>query len=347
MTSDDGTGQDGRTRALLRDLHALGRLDDHTEAFGQDLRARLLMQARHQTAQHNERMPHMATILPRPRTVAFRWPQMRLRVASVAAAVLLALSGVAGYLRWQTPTPVSAQTILRQTAVALQPAELAQVTHDISAVHVVNAPGVSSGVSGLTAPDVTVDEWTQRDVRGTIVRQDTMFTDPHGSLLQHTVQNGRTLKIYNAQVRVTTVTIVTPSAPAPNQVIPNPFDTASLRQFVLDAQQGTNKEARVLPQQTLDGAAVYVVQVTHTPPSDPQANATTPHQYAVTLYIDQGSYAVHKIDIAVVNTAGNVVSSTTLQVVRHEVVPATDVPMRIFSLHAPAGTRVIRAPGMP
>ncbi len=346
MTNKDGSGQDNRTRALLHDLRTLGRLDAHDEAFGQDLRTRLLQQAHQQTTPHDERIPRMITTLDRPRTLASRRPpSIRLRVASVAAAVLLALSGLAGYLHWQTPTPVSAQSILRHTAAALHPVAADQVVHDVSTVHVVNAPGMNGGVSGLTAPDVTVDEWTQRDAQDEIVRQDTTFTDPAGTLLQHTVQNGQTLKSYDVQTQKTAVTTVTLSIPPQNQVIPNPFDTAALRQFVLDAQGGTNQEASVLPQQTVGGAAVYVVQVNHMLPAPPQgATATTMRRYTVTLYVDQSSYTIHKFEDVEFNARGDILNSATLQVVRHEVVSSAAVPPTVFSLHAPANGRVVTAP---
>lgn len=349
MTSDDNAGQDTRTRtrALLHDLHDLGRLDGRAEAFGHELRARLLSQAPHQTAQQEERNPQMAPTLSHPRTAIPRrsWP-IRRRLASIAAAALLVLSGIAGYLHWQAPTPVSAHTVLRHAAAALQLATAEQVTHDISIVRVANAPGVSAGVAGLTAPVVTVDEWTQRAANDVIERQDLTFTDPHGTLLQRIVQNGHTLAISNAQE--TTTMTVTPSLPPPHQIIPDPFDTASLRQFVLDAQAGTNQEAQLLPQQTIAGRPVYVVHVTHTLPADPQVNAAvTPHRYTVTLYIDQGTYAIRSLQMTSVNSAGALLSSTTMQVVRHNLVPVSAVPTRVFSLHAPAHAQGGTAPHTP
>src|SRR5207237_7919258 len=50
-----------------------------------------------------------------------RFAVTRLRLVSLVAALLLALGGVAGYLRVQAPTPASAQTIriLHRAAAAL------------------------------------------------------------------------------------------------------------------------------------------------------------------------------------------------------------------------------------
>lgn len=357
MTSDQSAGQDNRARALTRDLRALGRLDARDEAFGRDLRARLLAQARQQTAQHDERIPHMDTTTtlarPRPvRTTAPRWPRrMRLRVASVAAAVLLALSGFAGYLRWQAPTPVSAQTVLRHTAAALHPVAADRVVHDVSTVHTVNAPGVNAGVSGISAnttPDVTVESWTQWDAAGAVARDDTAIfggTSTAGPLLQRSVQTGLTTKLYSAQSNTTVVMTATPG-PAQPQVIPNPFDTASLRRFVLDAQQGKNGEARLMPQQKLDdGTTVDVVQVAHTERVDPRADAATAaRQFTVTLYVDADTYVIRKMDLTGVNAKGSLLTSSTVRVVSYKVVPASAVPPTVFSLRAPAGARVIEAP---
>lgn len=346
MTSKDGAGAENTSRALLRDLHDLGRLDDRDDAFRQDLRALLSQQAQQQTAYNTERTPQMETTVSQAHTLAPRRSRpLRLRVASIATAVLLALSGVIGYLRWQAPTPVSAQMILRGTAAALRSAAPDQVTHDVSTVHTISAPGISAGVSGLTNPDVTVNQWTQRDVHGFIARQDTLFTDPKGTVLQHTVQNGTMIQIYTTQAHYTVVMTTTPSLPAQDQVIPDPFDTASLRQFVLDAQQGTGHDARVLPNQTLDGVTVYVIQVIHTLPVDPQVNAaTTPRQYTVTLCVDKGSYAIHKLEEMAVNAKGQFLTSSTMRVVRHEVMPVSAVPAGIFTLHTPAGTRTQHTP---
>jgi len=351
-TADDNTARDSRTRALLRDVRDLGRLDARAEAFGHDLRARLLHQAHQQTTQHTERGPQMVTTLSHPRTAAPRWPrQMRLRVASLAAAVLLAVGGLAGYLRWQAPTPVSAQSVLRHTAAALHPVAADRVVHDVSTVHTVNAPGVNAGVSGISAnttPDVTVESWTQWDAAGMVARDDTTIfsgTSTAGPLLQRSVRTGLTTRLYSAQSNTTVVMTATPG-PAQPQIIPNPFDTASLRQFVLDAQQGKNGEARLLPQQKLDdGTTVDVVQVTHTQPIDPQANAaTTARRFIVTLYVDEETYVIHKMDIGAVNAAGTLLTSSAMRVVSYTVVPASGVPPTVFSLHAPANGRVVIVP---
>src|SRR5437660_4407980 len=61
------------------------------------------------------------TTAPRHRAPAHRRRSLtgtRRRLVALVAALLLALSSIAGYLHLQSPTPVSAQTILRRAAAA-------------------------------------------------------------------------------------------------------------------------------------------------------------------------------------------------------------------------------------
>ncbi len=337
MTHDDNVEQNAGLDALLHDLHDLGRLDARAKTFGQDLGARLLLQARQQTAQHDTRALSMLKPAVYLRALPPRWRPLRPRIISAGAALLLALGGLSAYLHGQGPTPVSAKTILYHSALALQAADPGEVAHNVSLAHTVNAPGVDAGVSGISAntnPDVTIEQWTQRDARGVITRQDISFTDPRGKLLQHTVQDGTSLKLYNAQIGTTDVMTVTPSIPPRNPMVPDPFDTTSLRQFILDVRAGTNQEAGVLPPQTIDGRAVYVVQVVRhiILPVGQVDTATTPRTYTVTLYVDQDTYVIHKLEITAANAAGRLLTSATVQVVVNDLVPASTTPAQIFSL---------------
>ncbi len=102
-------------------------------------------------------------------------------------------------------------------------------------------------------------------------------------------------------------------------------DADSLRQFVIAAQGDANQDVRAFPQQTLDGSLVDVVQVSHTRPRGPQDTSATPRQYTGTLYVDAQTYAFRKLAMSVSDDAGNVFSGT-VQSLRHEVVPLSDVP---------------------
>ncbi len=253
--------------------------------------------------------------------------EMRRRVASVVAAFALALAGLVTYLRWPAPTPVSAQSILRHTAAAFSAAGPDQATHDVFAVHTLWTRGLST--AGLTAadlaPDTTYDSWVQRGADGTIVHEAISATDPHGTLLMHVHQDGWTLSVYDAKTGTTTVTRQNPAATPLNPVLPDPLDADSLRQFVIAAQGDANQDVRALPQQTLDGSLVDVVQVSHTRPRGPQDTSATPRQYTGTLYVDAQTYAFRKLAMSVSDDAGNVFSGT-VQSLRHEVVPLSDVP---------------------
>jgi len=352
MTNDDAAGRDTGDQDLQRDLRALGQLNAHDDLFRRDLRAHLVEQAGQLATApppQPERTPHMTnatTTLRRTHPLAPRG-SARLRLASLATALLLTVSGLLGYLKWQAPTPVSAQTVLRHAAAAVRLPGPDQVAHMISMAHTVNAPGHHGGVSGLDDPDVRIEQWAQRDAHGTIIRQDETFTDPAGKLLQRTVDNGQVTMLYSARTRgMVVMTDTATSGPPPHQIIPDPFDPPSVRQFVLDAQAGTNREARLLPPQTIQGAAVYVVQVVHTVPGGAPSNDAT--RWTVTLYMDQATYAMRRIEVmnATIAKGANVVpgGSTSVQITLQETLPLSAVPAGVFTLHPPAGTQVIQQP---
>jgi outer membrane lipoprotein-sorting protein len=278
------------------------------------------------------------TLYGQPRATARRRHAgvgMRPRLIPVAAALALTLGGLGAYLHWPAPTPVSAQSILRHTAAALSASDPGQATHDVFAVHTSWAPGVAT--AGLTAadlaPDTTYDAWVQRDVDGTVMHEDIKATDPHGALLMHVVQDGWTLTVYDAKTGTTTTTRQNPAAKPLTPVIPDPLDVDSLRQFVIDAQRDANQDVRALPQQTLDGSLVDVIQVSHTRPRGLQDTPATPRQYSGTLYVDARTYAFRKLEMSVSDDGGNAFS-VTVQDLRHEVVPLADVPAQVFSLQA-------------
>ncbi len=270
------------------------------------------------------------TLYAQPTTPAHRHrlgAGIRRRVAPVATALALALGGLGAYLHGLAPTPVSAQSILRHTAAAFSAAGPDQATHDVFAVHTLWTRGLST--AGLTAadlaPDSTYDSWVQRDADGAIMHEDIRATDPYGALLMHVVQDGWTLSAYDAKTGTTTVTRQNPAATPLNPVLPDPLDADSLRQFVIAAQGDANQDVRALPQQTLDGSLVDVVQVSHTRPHGSQDTSATPRQYTGTLYVDAQTYAFRKLAMSVSDDTGNVFSGT-VQSLRHEVVPLSDVP---------------------
>ncbi len=225
----------------------------------------------------------------------------------------------------------------------------------MSTAHTINAPGVNAGIGGVSAsiaPTVTVDRWIQWNANGAPTRDDTSIingTNPAGLLLQRVVQVGRTTMVYDAPTRTTTVMTATMAAtraaPPERPVVPDPFNPVSLRRFVLDAQQGTAHDARLLPRQMLDGVTVDVVQVMRALPGYGQGNTDkTPRQDTVTFYVDAGTYALRQVDIASVNAKGALLTSSIVRVVIYALVPAASVPSTVFSLHAPANGRVVTVP---
>src|SRR5947208_1767834 len=104
----------GEDAALAHDLRLLARSDADDERFEHDLRARLLQQAQVRAAETPEMTPMLGTATATRRTTPRRLPGLRTRLISIAAAITLVLGGLAGHLRLQTPTPVSAQEILHR-----------------------------------------------------------------------------------------------------------------------------------------------------------------------------------------------------------------------------------------
>ena len=66
---------------------------------------------------------------------------------------------------------------------------------------------------------------------------------------------------------------------------PNVFDTISVAQYLSKVAQGSEKDARLLPQQTFEGRQVYVVEVS----LDGNAGKQT-----ITAYFDTQSYVLRK-----------------------------------------------------
>ena len=122
----------------------------------------------------------------RPRLPAWRrrLAVTRLRLVSLVAALLLALGGVAGYLRVQAPTPASAQTmrILHRAAAALRlaPNQAAHATYSITV-----SVGAAAADSGKAAGGLAgvADVWIQTDANGApTLSAQTLTMDKPGEL---------------------------------------------------------------------------------------------------------------------------------------------------------------------
>jgi hypothetical protein len=223
MTTKPRPGSAPTTRLFLRDLHDLGQLDSRAELFRQELRASLLHQALQQTLNQTTAQPWTEAAPSRAAGARTRWPRLsgawRVRLACVAAALALALSGVLGSLlgipRLGAPSPVSAQTLLSRAAAAMRlaPNQAAHLTYGVSvtppadkAAHAVPLLPASGGA--VQPPPAgpaqnTADVWVQADAHGTPTMSSQTLTAfgthieesgdiPHqGAARRHSLDTGR------------------------------------------------------------------------------------------------------------------------------------------------------------
>ncbi len=319
MTSNDGA-QDGATRALLRDLQALGRRDARDGAFHADLRARLLQQA--QTLHDHETLSPVTARSGRPRPAARR---LRTRVACSAAAALLALSGVAGYLRLSGPTPASADTmrILRHAVAALRlaPNEAVHATYSVT----VTAPGDAAGPKGIDGLTGTADVWVQADAGGVPALSAQTLSMSKSGMTSRYVQAGGHVYAYNPEMRGDN-TILLDAEPRgiPSWVLPNSvFDGADVAQRLSAL---TPQQVRALPQQTVAGHTADVIEV------DGWINRPAQR---TTFYFDAQDYQLLGFDADSLDPSYPM-PAWQARLSGYATMPAASVPPHTFTLNAPA-----------
>lgn len=282
------------------------------------------------TGQRTGETGHVVTTAPstrRPRAARFR---MRGRITSLVAAVLLALGGAIGYLRWQAPTAVSAQTVLRRAVAALPDAGPQQV------IHIVDRRYYTESRPGPRGPrtyvmEGTSDLWVQQDAHGLVTRLDwterLTETGVRGVRVIHTVAAGLTRAVYDSEGRAATITTGIPPTAPERRADPHVPDWVGMLRA---AQQGTAGNVHLLGQQMVAGARVYAVSYTF-----PHAAGVT-----ITYYIDAHSYDLRALDATTIDVSGHLVSSQTVRVIQYTAVPLSAVPARVFTFTPPPGTTV-------
>lgn len=259
-----------------------------------------------------------ASMAPAPR----RWRDWlvapRRRLAALAMALLLALSGAAGYLRLSTPTPVSAQTVLRHAAAALAPGQAAHLTYTVA---------VSGGVKG--AGTGTADVWLQAGANGApSLSAQTLnvagVNDPVGRY----VQVGDQVYAYDSSHNA--ILLGPEARENPSWVLPNDiFDGASIARY-LSSLAPRSPNVRLLSPQTLDDHSVDVVEV------DGWANR--PGQRTI-LYFDAQSYLLRGFDASSLDPSYPT-PSWQVRLSAGATMDASAVPSGTFTLNAPATARV-------
>ncbi len=122
-------------------------------------------------------------------------------VASLAAALLVALGGLAGYPRLESPTPVSARGVLFRAVAALRQTMPDTVIHDRGTLFFPHTGAASIAGSAIieTPVTATVDQWTQLDAAGGIGRRVTTYTGHGGALLARVLLASSVARVLGVQ----------------------------------------------------------------------------------------------------------------------------------------------------
>lgn len=328
LAHDDTENALPETQAAITRLRAYGASVPRDPAFIARLRVELMVAHRQQRSDQ----PVWRPAHSRSAQMASRSRRVRARLASLGAVLALVVGSIVGYLRLQSPTAVSAQTILkRAAAVATGPQSAPnQVIHQVSTVSTV----LKLNIDPL---DTTVDQWIQLDDGGAIAQRIATIHSITGALVASFLDKGSTEQIYDAAGN----TIFSDKLPAgATPWSRDPSGMAYARQMLLAAQHDNGQNARLLPDQTLDGVAVHVVAIDNLGPTTvPAVAGFTPQRLTTTLYIDAQSYAIHGMDLNEV--AGNSSSPIiAMRVTRYETVPPAQVAADTFALGAPATAQV-------
>jgi hypothetical protein len=282
-------------------------------------------------------------------------PPVRRRRVSLAMACAVVLSGVLGYLRLNGPTPVSAQTVLSRAAAAMRLAPN-QAAHLIYQVAV--TPPASGGVSpsapagpafssadvwiqtdGSGAPTLSSQTLTLPDLRkglGDVARDKAARLSPTeaGAAIlarppDRYIQIGA--RIYGYERGNNAIVIPGTHDQHPGWLIPNEaLDGATVAQELSALAQHTPQQVQLLPQQTLNGVTVDVLQVTGW--ADAPAMRTT-------FYFDARSFVLRGFDAAS-RDPSYPTASWQVWLRSYATLAAAAVPAHTFSLNAPADARI-------
>ncbi len=254
------------------------------------------------------------------------------RIGPIAAAAIMALGGLVGYLRLQSPTLASAQAILQRAAATLRVSHPNEVTHDISRVYY--GPGRAQDVSQdvyLQGPlTITLDQWTQLDATGAISRQVTTATDQTGKLVFRALRQGQDVRTYGARGpgRDWIVDVTPPIESNPTPVGQGAFLWLNLAHLVSEARAGTTSYLHLLPTQSVAGTSVDVVEIgTYTD--------------ATILYIDARTYAIRGVDEVESWSGHGRQLNLSMRLLRHAIVAPAAIPPGTFTLTVPAGVPVL------
>lgn len=268
------------------------------------------------------------------------------RLAALAAALLLVLSGGTAYLlRVPAPTPVSAQEILRRAAAAVAPIR-SRVIHEIIASE---STPQTIGKAPVVTPERT-EMWVEVNSQGLIARTSRTATDHTGivsSRVKTSTTAGMTTTEYLAMPRASSINSAFEPASDCAGVASTQetaADVISYHGLLVKAAQHINSTLRVLPRRRLDGRTVDVVEEdSSTLPGDivplKASGAPTPYREDTYYYIDPQTYILRGSDTYRVAPKGKMTRTNYLRILLYETLPLSAVPKGAFHLHAPAGAQ--------
>jgi hypothetical protein len=267
---------------------------------------------------------HARMVRPRPAPRRrFRIPGSGRLLLPALAAILLAAGGLVEYLHVSAPTPVSAQPVLRRAASVQLPPN--------SALHLVYSVTVTiPDQSGNGSHSGTEDTWIESDAAGRPIASVQTLSLSVKNIFTRYVQAGGETYAYDPELRGDNTIAIGPETRAdPSWLVPNHmFDGATVARYLNapDQQQGVQR----LPDQTLDGHAVDVVQV------DGGANRPA---LRTTLYFDAHSYVLRGFDASSID-GSYPIPNWQVRLVSSTQMPASSVPAHTFTLNAPADASI-------
>ncbi len=345
-----GDGDDPRLLRVVAGLDALGRAaaaDSLSPEQDREIRRALTTHAleAHRRTSAGPRVAQSRGHLRSP----------RMRVASLVSAALIALAGLGAYTQHQAPTPASAAQILHRAALTMTPPAGDDLIRQVLAYD-------GSGANSSPLLHWTATQWVRFAADGSIDRLDSAIVVDgrveHREVLNDKDYWGYMGAGFKAKGPVASVSPAAPLRPAhgfngivwPIELMTEPRDLGALRGLLMAAATkaaAITYETRLLPQRTVDGHRVDVVQVVHRWPdivngvSIPSSRDGATMETA-TFYIDAANSVLRGVDERDQDAQGATVATGRLRVVAYEVIPAADAPADTFTYTPPPGIQVWR-----
>jgi hypothetical protein len=226
-----------------------------------------------------------------------------------------------------------------------------QVIHEVTIVRLLRQPSAQ-----VDARDITAEQWAQLAADGNPARIDLRESSANPAADDRTVADAAgNVWTYSPSLNTVNKNAWTPGKPffqpppasdpeailyLPKQTMNAPQVPGAMRELLLAAAKGTDGQIRLLPQQSVDGATVDVVQVTRqiAGASSQQPEGWTAN--VITIYLDSSTYLIRRIDIGGRNPEGVTLAEQRLDITTYEILPASDVPTGVFTFTPPPGTNV-------